>query len=370
MGTASRRALLLKAALTTLGPSLARAFFKDLAPTRALGEEDLKPGYHRREDILSTRGIVILDTDLSSYPHWPQLACEAGLNTLGIGPGSMSRYLRTFLHRDEGQAFLAACAARALQVEHELHMIADLLPRRLFEKDQSLFRMNDEGARVPQNCCVHSAPALEIIAENAIRYAQEPISTTGRYFFWIDDAQSMCRCPRCRAYSDSDQALILENFVIKALRRHRADAQLAHLAYMNTLEAPRAVPPEPGVFLEFAPIERSYEEPLRHRNAGQQGRAITHGHVLEHLDANLEVFGSAHAQVLEYWLDVSRFSGWERPAVALPWRPDVLEDDLVTYFSRGIRNITSYGAWIDAQYLGQYGDLPVREYGRLLRLVS
>jgi hypothetical protein len=42
------------------------------------------------------------------------------------------------------------------------------------------------------------------------------------------------------------------------------------------------------------------------------------------------VFPAGTAQVLEYWLDVSRFSQWKRPAVRLPWRRDVLEADLAT----------------------------------------
>jgi hypothetical protein len=64
---------------------------------------------------------------------------------------------------------------------------------------------------------------------------------------------------------------------------------------------------------------------------------------------------------------VSRFSGWKRPAVKLPWRRDVLESDLATYGSRGIRHVTSFAVYVDAEYRRLYGDPQfVAEYGAIL----
>jgi hypothetical protein len=39
--------------------------------------------------------------------------------------------------------------------------------------------------------------------------------------------------------------------------------------------------------------------------------APTHGQPLDALGASLAWFGAEDAQVLEHWLDVSRFSGWK-----------------------------------------------------------
>src|SRR5205823_4539597 len=86
---------------------------------------------------------------------------------------------------------------------------------------------------------------------------------------------------------------------------------------------------------------------------------------LHALDANLEVFPKETAQVLEYWLDVSRFSKWKRPAVKLPWDKKVFLADVTTYRKRGIRHITTFGAWIDAEYAKRFGDLSfLDEYGK------
>ena len=86
------------------------------------------------------------------------------------------------------------------------------------------------------------------------------------------------------------------------------------------------------------------------------------------LDANLEVFPRETAQVLEYWLDVSRLSGWKRPAVKLPWDKDVLIADLESYRRRGIRHVTSFACFIDADYIKLHGDPQpaLADYGQAL----
>jgi hypothetical protein len=148
---------------------------------------------------------------------------------------------------------------------------------------------------------------------------------------------------------------------MRTLRGIDPGATLAHLAYTNTLSPPERVNPEAGIFLEYAPIRRRYDIPYK------QQAAPGHPDALSALDANLKVFPAATAQVLEYWLDVSRFSGWKRPAVRLPWRRDVLEADLETYASRGIRHITSFAVYVDAEYRRRYGEPEfIAEYGSIL----
>ena len=79
------------------------------------------------------------------------------------------------------------------------------------------------------------------------------------------------------------------------------------------------------------------------------------------------MFPKDTAQVLEYWLDVSGFSRWKRPAVKLPWRRDVFAADVATYRERGIRHVTTFAAWVDAGYKERFGDLGIiDEYGRVL----
>lgn len=304
-----------------------------------------------------TRGVVVRPSDVLKWP-WPEKARGAGLSTIGthVFPHEVAAFVET----DDGQSFLEACRDLGIEVEHELHAMNDLLPRDLFEKDPSMFRMNEQGVRSADcNLCVHSKKAVDVVCGNAVRYAEVLRPTTGRYFYWVDDGRPMCRCPQCKGLSDSDQALVLENEMLKSLRKADARATLAHLAYARTMTAPTQVQPEPGVFLEFAPIARRFDQPLSNRDAPR------HAQYLDDLDANLAVFGSEGAQALEYWLDESLFyRANQRKLTKIPWRGDVFLDDLATYGSRGIRHVTTFAVMVNADYVEQFGEPPVKEYGQ------
>lgn len=304
----------------------------------------------------TTRGVVLIPEDLT-LRDWPDRVKRAGLTTVALHHGRSVFEVIKFVTSDAGQEFLARSRRLGLELEYELHAMSELLPRWIFEQNKDLFRMNEKGERVPDwNLCVHSARALEVASENAVAIARLLRPTTSRYFYWGDDGRPGCRCPKCRDLSDSEQALILENNMVKTLRSHDPRAQLAHLAYSITLAAPRQVKPEPGVFLEYAPIARRYDVPYTEQMEGRDG--------LANLDANLRVFPSETAQVLEYWLDVSRFSRWKRPAVRLPWNRDVFLADLRAYATRGIRHVTSFACYIDADYIKRYGEPgEISEYG-------
>ncbi|WP_344978358.1 DUF4838 domain-containing protein [Compostibacter hankyongensis] len=320
---------------------------------------------------LKTRGVVLSVEDLLTL-DWPKLAFDAGLTTIGthVTPSQVARFITS----EKGQQFLSDCKKYHIQVEHELHSMHDLLPRSLFSKNPDMFRMNDQGIRVGDyNCCAHSKSALDLIVENALKYADVLRATTGRYFYWIDDGEPMCRCEQCRPFSDSEQALIIENAVVSGLRKKYPDASLAHLAYANTIIPPVKVKPAEGIFLEFAPIYRDWAKPLTDRSAGGIGkiagknRFISHGETLDLLSANLEVFPKGTVQVLEYWLDDSLQSKWKKPPVKLSWYPEVCRSDVQTYEKMGVTNITSFAVYIDATYKKMYGDLGfIRSYGQIL----
>jgi hypothetical protein len=317
------------------------------------------------EPLFTTRGVVLVVKDLETL-DWPERAQAAGLTTIGthIRPSEIARFVKT----DKGRSFLERCRRLGIAVEHELHAMSDLLPRALFEKDPTMFPLDDKGQRVRDyNLCVHSEAALAVASENAAQYTRLLPSTTGRYFYWIDDGRPMCRCPKCRGLSVSDQALILENRMLQAIRQVDGRATLAHLCYAETYPAPTQVKPAPGIFLEFAPIWRRYDRPLRERSAVYSPQ-MTHGKMLDYLDANLAVFGHRDAQALEYWLDESRFAGWRRNRLCkIPWNPAVYADDLDLYARRGVRHVTTFAAWIDADYVARFGQPPVDAYGAGLR---
>jgi hypothetical protein len=303
-----------------------------------------------------TRGVVLVPQDLT-LADWPDRAKRAGLSTIALHPFPAA--VAKWVQSEAGKRFLEQCRTLGLEVEYELHAIRELLPRKLFADAPELFRMDAKGERTADaNCCVHSDRGLKIIGESAVEIAKTLRPTTGRYFYWGDDGRPWCQCPKCRGLSDADQALVVENAMCQALRRLDPKAQVAHLAYHGTLQPPKQVKPAEGVFLEYAPIQRRYDIPY------EQQQKPGDRDSLSALDANLEVFPKDTAQVLEYWLDASRFSQWKRPSVKLPWKKDVFLVDLETYRRRGIRHVTTFAVYIDADYRTRYGDLGfIDEYG-------
>lgn len=319
------------------------------------------------ESFFQTRGVVLVPDDMATL-DWPLMAKQAGLTTIGthITPGQVAAFFQT----EQGRKFLDRCRTLGISVEHELHAMKDLLPRELFQKDPSMFAMNAKGERIPDyNLCVHSMAAVAIVCENAVKYAKILHSDTGRYFYWIDDGWPMCRCPKCKDLSDTDQAVLLENAMVKALREHDPRATLAHLAYGRTLAAPSQVKPAEHLFLEFAPIHKYEGWVGETSKAAKAKREDWDRKYDEVLDENLKVFGAADAQALEYWLDESAFWREARKAdrnvvrVKIPWDQKTFEADLDAYRKRGIRNVTTFAVMIDGKYEAMFGPPPLKEYG-------
>ncbi len=313
-------------------------------------------------DPFDARGLVLIPPDFT-LPDWPERLAGAGLNLLGLHvTGGPPSELTAFLATDAGQAMLARCRSLGLDIEYELHALAELLPRALFEREPELFRMDENGNRAADcNLCPSNPQALRIVGENAVALSRILTPTTHRYYLWSDDGRPWCHCPQCAGLNDADQALLTTNALLGALRTWDPQARVAGLVYHRTLSPPTQVQPAPGVFLEFAPIERRWDRPLTDRSIE------AHARLLDALDAAIEVYGvDEHSQVLEYWMDASRHSGWKRPATRIPWHPEVLAADLEHYAVKGFRRVTSFGCYLDQEYVNLHGEPPVADYGAAL----
>ncbi|MDN5202164.1 DUF4838 domain-containing protein [Fulvivirgaceae bacterium BMA10] len=311
------------------------------------------------------RGIVVYPSDLISLgaEQWVKMLVESGVNLLGIHTDTKLETLpglKEYLESNQGRLLLQKCVEQGIAVEYELHVLQDILPRELYHEHPEYFRMDKNGKRQQKyNMCFTEEGAYKEIEKNILEITKWLKPTTHRYFFWTDDVQdAFCHSERCKPYSPSEQALIYENKLLEILRKVDPEAQVAHLAYLNTLEAPKKTRPLEGVFLEYAPINRNYSQAL----------SDTH---LKSLKQNLEVFPSNTAHVLEYWLDVSMFSGWDKTnLVQIPWNKRYCKRDVEMYNKLGINSITTFGAWINQDYLEAYGSEAtidiVKEYGDVL----
>ncbi len=304
------------------------------------------------------RGLVMVPETLT-LENWPARASQAHLNSIALHHPESPKALLQFVKSEPGQSFLAQCAAAKINVEFDFHAMRDLVPRELFAREPSLFRMDDKGDRTPlRNFCVHSETALKTAAENAVKFGQALSPSTGCYYYWSDACAAWCRCPKCRGLSDSDQLLIVENALVAALRKVQPEAEVAHLACHASMPPPREIEPAPGVFLQYAPVRRRYDIPYSQQTGREQLDSLWY------LEQNLKVFPAKTAQVLEYWLDVTRFPPGTGP---LPWNRDRFLDDLKTYTSLGLRHFKSFANGIDANYVKRHGEPTfLAEYGREL----
>lgn len=313
--------------------------------------------------VFGTRGLIIDWGAPGTMLDWPRIAHDTGLTMLGI---TVSERVTS---SSDWMKFYEACTKYDVRIEHPQHAMSMLLPRELFKDDPSMFRMNEQGERTPDfNCCTASEKGLEIIAGNAAKNARTFPSTSGRYYFWMDDGGKKCNCPVDKDLSASDQAMIVENAIIKQLRLTDKRNSVAHLAYHDTIPAPGRIQPAEGLFLQFAPFERTWDYPIADPTAKRAGMNITNADYLRHLDDNLKLFPKETAEILEYWVDDSLFSNWTKPAKKLPWNKEVFLADIDTYAKRGIRDIVSFAVYIDQDYVNMYKDIGfLTDYGNGLK---
>ncbi len=314
------------------------------------------------EPFFTMRGIVLgwSEVSNSSVIDYIAIAKKNGINTFSVYNAPRTTVV--------WKNFANQCALAGIDLEFEEHMMSYLLPRSLFSTHPEYFRMKADGTRTNDaNGCPSSEGALAEVYNHALELGVNYASTNHKYYFWMDDGGDICHCEKCKNLNASDQALIFENKALEALKTIDPEAKLAHLAYSATLVPPTTVEPAEGIFLEFAPFHRSWDAPLK--NTWVKGRTgITHAEYLRQLKANLEIFPTETAQVLEYWMDDSLFSNWnESKLVQVPWKSDVFTSDVETYASYGIRSITCYAAYVGPRYVQKFGYPSfLDEYGQTL----
>lgn len=319
-----------------------------------------KPSGLPSDKWFKMRGLV-LGWDEVSNPYvidYIDIAKENGINTLSIYNAPMNSELWS--------EFKRKCAEASIDIEYEEHMMSFLLPRELFEEHPEYFRMNKDGVRINDaNACPSSNGAIEQIKINAKKIALNYVPTNNKYYFWLDDGGDICYCDKCKKLNASDQALIFENAALEAVKQVNSNAMVAHLCYLNTLDAPKSITPSKDIFLEFAPFFRTWSQPLA--NTWAKGRNnLTHADYLRALKENLKVFPVETAQVLEYWMDDSLFSDWDLSNLKqVPWDNEIFKNDIATYASYGIRHITCYAAYVGPSYVHKFG-FPsfLSEYGQ------
>ncbi len=310
---------------------------------------------------MTTAALLIHTDELSE--KWIDRMADNGISTIAIHPvGGWRAHLTLLdmtekLETEEYRALLDYAAEKGLKIEYEMHAMRYLLPASEFEAHPEWFRMTAEGERsADRNCCASNEEVLDYIAENAAALAKKLYKNTHRYYFWLDDAKdAFCHCPECAKLSASDQQMIILNRILKRLRQDDPDAELAYLAYYDTITPPTAIKPEKGIFLEYAPYERDFHAPI-------EGNAQ-----IKPIHALLDFFGKDGARVLDYWYDNSYYSDYKKPPKAFTPDKPVIEADLAYYTSLGFEDIAGFACYLGADYEELYGEPDISDLGAFLK---
>lgn len=316
--------------------------------------------------MFERRGILVHPEELDEI--WLEDIHRAGINVLGLHPvggKEADQTLRKAIERHGTMAFqalLSKARAMGIEVEYEAHALRYLLPEERFSEHPEWFRMDENGARTTDfNMCASNEEALDELTKQAAALTRALDTGSRRHFWWADDVKGhICCCPECRKLSASDQLMRITNAIHRGVRKVQPDGMTAFLAYCDTVKPPETVMPEEGVFLEYAPIQRDSHRPINDPDC-EKNAAETEG-----LEQLIAFFGRKHSQVLEYWVDNSRFSGWKKPPKYMELDERVMRADVRFYKELGFESVTSFGCYLGADYRALYGKAPVMEYGNIL----
>jgi len=309
---------------------------------------------------LRYRGVLPIPGDFSL--DWIQMAKDSEINLIGLHMRQPLNDLLPFIESPEGKAAVERAISFGMDVECEIHAASLLLPREHFEKHPDWFRMDVYGARQQKgNFCPANRDAMTLVCDNAKELVRKFVTTTHRHYLWPDDGtHGWCHCPECCHLSDSDQNVLVMNALLAAIREVDSRATLSCLCYHDTLDPPERIEPADGLFLEWAPIRRCYRHAINDANCAVNARHLAG------LKKLLEVFDPADAQILEYWINANLFSRWGKEPVKVPFIPEVMEADVAEYTSLGAKSITTFVGGLDADYVAEFGEPPVSEYGAIL----
>lgn len=301
---------------------------------------------------------------------WIDRMVANGIDTLGLHPpGGPDAHvtlekLIALLETEEFRELIDYARSKGLGIEYEFHAAGYLVHRKLFAEHPEYFRMNEQGERVNDlNFCVSDNDALEVAAKEAAKLANRLYGCDERYFFWLDDAAGgKCHCPKCKDLTPSDQQLVALNAMIAEIRREKPNAQLAYLAYFDTLDLPQTVAPVDGIFLEYAPIDKWRRRPgEREKYAEKVKRELASREPL------INYFGKKNSRVLEYWIDNSLFSGWKKPPQRLECDGSEADADIKEYLKLGYEDISTFGCFLGEDYEELYGEPDIKPFTDAVR---
>lgn len=298
---------------------------------------------------------------------WIDKLVEAGVSAIGIHPvGGPLAYenLESLIEQMQSPKYrelIDYACNRGLEIEYEIHAAGYLMPRKLFLEHPEYFRVNADGERTnDMNFCVSNPEALDLFARRAGELAVMLYGSNKNFYFWMDDGHAThCHCPLCKNLSPSDQQLLVLNRVLSEIRKKIPDANLAYLAYMDTVVPPVNVQAQDGIFLEYAPFEK-------YTAKGENAQDLINRE-REMIGLLMKYFGKGTKKVLEYWYDNSLFSHWKKPPAKFVLDEETMRKDIAEYRARGFDNVSTFACFLGEDYKELYGDVEIKPFAESVK---
>jgi len=311
-----------------------------------------------------TKTILIHPEELDL--KWIKIAKQNNIDRISIHPKGGSKaydsvvYLMKKLLDPSFLKLIDQVYEEGMSIEYEMHIVRYLLPTSEYQNHREWFRQNANGERVADNnFCASNNEALDYISNQCEKVARKLYRNSHRYFFWLDDVKENggCCCDKCKKYSISEQQLIINKAMLKGIRRYDPKASLAYLAYNETAyDPPVKIKPEEGIFLEYAPMDRDYHIPINDCSSIKNQKNI------EALPKLIECFGIENAKILEYWLDNSLFSNWQKPPKEFIGDKKTIQKDIEYYTSLGFSDLSTFACFLGEDYRKLYGDADISSF--------
>jgi hypothetical protein len=273
--------------------------------------------------VFPKRILFYWPNNFSSLTDWIDFCAKVRLNCFMFHYTWPSRewYLALRPH------LLPELEKRGMEIETGGHFLSTFLPRTLFPKHSEWFRLNEQGKRTNDfNLNPYNQEALDYLAAGACEYL-EKAPEAGMFHLWADDIDGggWSHEPGKEDYSPSDQSLLVSNHLVKKLREKLPQANLAYLAYHDTVSPPHVVKPEPGLIYLYAPRERCYAHALN------DPACEINQKYAQALEEGIPAFGSANTEIFEYYADQILYENMTNPPI-----PEVVSADLKYYRKLGI----------------------------------
>lgn len=154
---------------------------------------------------------------------------------------------------------------------------AEMEGGRLFREHPDWFGVDQQGRRSRrpnQVFCTSNRSAVDYVTQQFLAYVKQRPEIQ-IFDFWPPDGARWCACDSCRDLgSPSNRQALLLNHVLGSVRKAKLPLRLECLAYQTSIFPPETAVLDPGVLVDYCPINQNFDEPMESLTGGWNRRYL------------------------------------------------------------------------------------------------